>query len=347
MKYFFLVLFVSLSLLGCSKKNDNKPTNTKNDYTVDTTNFQIKPADNPAESFSLIYKFEKGKHYKYRMAIFTQDQQVIKTDTTMTQNLNRSVVYNVDVSLAGEDNQGNKQMSCEVTSILIKNDVNGKLSTYESGVTKDSNTIAENAEYDAIVNNPFNVKIGANGGILEISNIDNIVNKFLSDRKAKSNVTTDQKTILKNSLSEGSLRPLMIQIFREMPNKPLAKDSAWSVTQPTAPFLIFKIDNTNTYKIDGLNMFNNDKVAVIDAGLKSLISGNTQYKEQGAEFNFKKPETSANGKIYFNITRGHVQRSVVSTNLKIFYTMAAPSPKGIQKGSKLETIVNKNIVELL
>ena len=121
MKYFFLVLFVSLSLLGCSKKNDNKPTNTKNDYTVDTTNFQIKPADNPAESFSLIYKFEKGKHYKYRMAIFTQDQQVIKTDTTMTQNLNRSVVYNVDVSLAGEDNQGNKQMSCEVTSILIKN----------------------------------------------------------------------------------------------------------------------------------------------------------------------------------------------------------------------------------
>ena len=92
---------------------------------------------------------------------------------------------------------------------------------------------------------------------------------------------------------------------------------------------------------------NDDKIAVIDAGLKTIISGDNKVTDRGATYIFKKPVTSAEGKIYFNISKGCVQKSKTNTRIHISYTMEVPTPKGLEKGTKTETVVNTNILELL
>jgi hypothetical protein len=225
---------------------------------------------------------------------------------------------------------------------------NGQALNYQSGKTKDSTELKNYAQYEALINNSFGIRVGKNGGILEIFRADKIVEKFLQLQKAPPTVPNEQKEALRNSISQGELKPLLTQIFREMPVKPLKKDSTWANPQPVTQFLIFKLQNTNTFKVSGLNKYGSDTLAVIDAGMKSVVSGDTKYEEHGTKVNFKRPEPTANGTIYFNLTKGCIQKSNVKTLVNISYSMEGPSPKGgKQKGLINEVVRSSNILELL
>ncbi len=347
MKYILISVMIGFMFIGCSKKSDVKQLDAKTMYAVDSTDIKTTPASNPNETFNLNYNFEKGKHYQYRLSAVSHDEQITKLDTTITQTIDQSVIYIMDVNLANVEKDGAKEMNCEITSVKLDADVNGKMFRYESGTTKDTADIERFAEYYSLINNPFSIRIGANGGILDIFKTDKIIDKYIEARKIKTALTPAQKDQLKNGITENLLKRVVGQIFREMTAKTIAKDSTWNIQQPTAQYLVFKLDNTDLYKIAGLEMFNNDKLAVIDAGLKTVITGDTHLKEQGADYNFKKPETSTSGKIYFNLTKGCIQKSKVKTNVQMSFTMEGPTPKGKQKGSKSETITSSNIVELL
>ena len=344
-----LVLFIPLVLLwGCNKKTEVKPVDLTSRLKVDTSEIKTVPIDNPGTNFSFQFKFQKGQTYQYRLAAYTNDQKTLKSDSTITQYIKQSIIYLVDVTLSDVDKDGIMEFSCNIPSILMNAMANGQTLYYQSGKTKDSTELKNYAQYESLIDNTFSIRVGKNGGILEIFRADNIVNKFLRLQKAPAAIPNDQRDALRNGITQQELKPLLIQIFREMPTITLKKDSIWTKQQPTAKFLIFNIENTNLFKVTGLSKFGSDTLAVIDAGMKSNVLGDTKYEEHGTKVNFKRPQPTAGGTLYFNITKGCIQKSNIKTNVNISYTMEGPSPKGgIQKGLITEVVSSSNILELL
>ncbi len=343
MRHILVILFLSVILLGCGKKEGNKPEDINSKLKVDTTAIKTSPVDNPNQKFDIRYKFEKGKNYFYRVASFTQDDLTIRADSTVNSKLKQSVIYLLTLNLSNVDKDGVMEFNTEIKSIHLTAEVDGQFFSYQSSGTKDSTELRKYAEYEAMVNNPFSMRIGKLGGILEIFRSDKVVNKFIELREPGNSLNSAQRDAARNYITESLLRPLVLQIFREMPSNTVAKDSSWSYTQPAVPFMIFKLENTNLFKVSGLEKYNSDTLAIITAGLKTVVTGDTKYEERGTKVNFNKPTTSAGGTIYFNVSKGCIQKSNIKTQIHIFFTME----KGRQKGNKTEEITSTNILELL
>lgn len=346
MKYFLILLMMGVLLTGCSKKNGQSATNAAS-FAFDSTDIKTVPVSDPNQSFYLQYNFQKGKDYQYRLTSLSEDNKTIKADTTINQHISQSIVYLIDLNLTNVDKDNIMEISCNINSIKLDASANGKKVTYQSGLLKDTLQKAQFAEYEALIQNPFSIRITKYGEILEVFRADKIVSKFLELKGAPSSVSAEEKDALRKNIVEGALKPLLIQIFRQTPQSQIAKDSTWSLQQPPSQFLIYQLQNTNTYKVESLNKFNNDKLVTIDAGLNSVLSGKDEITNQGTLYKFKKPTTTASGKIYFNLDKGCVQKSKTNTVINIFYSMEMKGPKGIQKGNSTENIKSSNIVELL
>ncbi len=347
MKRILAAVLAGILLFGCGKKSGEKSEDLSAKMVTDTSAIKAVPVQNADQKFNLQYKFQKGVVYRYRMTQSTEDNLTIKTDTSISQSLNQSIIYIFDLNLSNVDKDGVMEFSCSIPSIKLNADANGQKFFYQSGVTKDTTELKKYTQYEALINNPFGVRVGKSGGVIEVFRADKIADKFLALSKPQTQPTEQQKNTLRSNIVESVLKPLMSQIFRDIPSNTLAKDSSWTYEQPAAPFMVFKLQNTNTYKITGLEKYNADTLAVVDAGLESVITGNTKFEERGATYNFKKPETSANGTIYFDITKGCIRKANLKTDIHIFFTMEAPTPKGKQKGSKDEVITTSNVLELL
>jgi hypothetical protein len=113
------------------------------------------------------------------------------------------------------------------------------------------------------------------------------------------------------------------------------------------PVMVFQIDYTNLYKVEKFEKMDDEVIAVIDGVVDVQVSGEPTYSEQGINYKFEMPISSASGKIYFNVDKGLVQKSKTQTRLETAYTMEMATPQGLQKGSTREVIINRNILELL
>jgi hypothetical protein len=238
------------------------------------------------------------------------------------------------------------ELECNISSIKLEAKGGNETITYESGKA-DSASKAKFSDYEAMINSPFSIRVGKNGEILEIFKVDRVLNKYLKLKGFQDSVNAEQKNKLRSEITEGALRQLMMQVFRELPTNTIAKDSSWSKQQPPSQLLVFQTNNANIYKIADLEMLGEDKLAVIDAGLKTSFTGKNKVSQGGADFNFKTPVTSAEGKIYFNLTDGMIQKSRTRTKVDVYYEMEGNTPQGRKKGSRAETIENVNILELL
>ena len=347
MKYLFIsLLTISFLFAGCSKKQE-KPVDNKNQYATDTSEIKTTPVSNPNESFLLKYSFEKGKKYQYRISSFTTDAMTIKTDSSITQNLKQNSIYILELSPVEIDQEGTIEISAAINSIKIEAWIDGKKINYESGSVKDSAERINNSQYESLIKNPFSIRISKLGEILEIMRVDKIVNKFYEINPKAQAMNSEQKAELRMKFIEGIIRPLLTQIFRSVPDHNIAKDSTWSITQPTVTVMVFKLNNMNIYKISNLEKFGDNKIAIIDGSIKSSITGDNKAVDRGVSYNFTKPVITASGKIYFDITSGLIRKSKSTTKTVTQFTMEAPSPKGVQKEERLETTENNFIVELL
>jgi len=347
MKYLVIFLLtVSFLYAGCSKKQE-KPVDNKNLYATDTSGIKTTPVANPNESFLLKYNYEKGKKYQYRISSFSSDLETMKTDSSMTQNLKQNSIYLLELSPLETDQEGTIEISAVVNSIKIEAWMDGKKINYESGTVKDSTERMKYSQYEALIKNPFSIRVSKVGEILEIMRVDKIVNKFFEiNTKAKA-MNAEQKASLRMNFIEGLIRPLCVQIFRQIPDHNIAKDSTWSITQPTVEAMVFKLNNKNIYKVSNLEKLGDDKIAIIDGSIQSVITGDNKAVDRGVSYNFSKPVVSASGKIYFDITSGLIKKSKVYTKTVTHFTMEAPSPKGTQKGERWGTTENTYIAELL
>jgi hypothetical protein len=348
MKYSIIIILMLFVIAGCGEKKESGPEETgKDKFAYDSTDLKTTTLNETNLTLNFRYKFERGEKYSYRVTTLSEDQQSIKADTSIEQNVKQNVVYLLNFEPAEIESDGTRELTCTISSIKLDAASNDQKVSYNSDAKKDSAETVKYSEYESMVNNPFSVRISSNGEILEIFRVDKILTKYLQIKGVADSLSAQQKMMVREDMIAGVLRPLVIQIFREMPEKSVSKDSSWTIPQNPQRFMIYQITNTNVYKVTSFEDLDGDTLVKMYASLDTKITGDSRVTDRGITYEFQKPVTSADGTIYFNLTDGMVEKSKTGTTIEIFYTMEANTPQGKQKGSRKEKIRNVNIVERL
>lgn len=346
-KLAFFVLAAFL-IAGCNSKKEDKPVENKPGVAFDTSDVKTKPVDNPNQSFYLRYKFEKDKKYAFRLTTMSSSIQSLIADTTMNQNVKQTIVYLLEVTTKEVDKDSTSELSINISTIDLTAEGNGKKFKYQTGQKVDSTDKLQYAQFDALVNNAFSVTVSKIGEVTDVFKVDKIVNKLLEISGGKDKATTEEKGILKQRMVEGGLKPILTQLFRKVPANAVAKDTTWENKQPAGQYLSYTIQTSNTFKVNSLEMLNNDKIAVVDAGLKASAQGQANIVEKGVPYNIKKPSATGDGKLFFNVTKGMIQKSKTKSRVEMGMTAEVPSKKGgKQKVTKKEVNETSNLLELL
>jgi hypothetical protein len=345
MKKLVIIILTGLLIYGCGKQeNENKPVEQKNQFAYDTTDIKANPVENPNQLFYLRYKLEKGKNYGFRLTVISKDDQTISSkDTTMSQGIDQTMVYNINFRPTEIDADSTMEMEATITSIKLDGTFGDQQVRYESGTTKDSADIVKYAQYESLVNNPFDVRVSKLGELLDIFRTDRIVNKLLDIRGYADSLKTEEKATLKNDINEGVLKPMISQVFRKVPETRVSKDSTWKIEQAATQLMVFQAKNTSIFTITGVEDLDGNLIADIKAGLKTDLSGKNKMSDRGVNYEFQKPVTSGGGKIYFNVSKGFVQKTKISTSVSLSFNMESQG----QKGTKKEVIANTNILEYI
>lgn len=347
-KYTILIFAAALILLGCDdKKTVEEQTENINLTQVDSTDLATTKVEDENEFFYFRYKFDVGDSYNYKLTVISDSKQSIEADTTVTQSFKQTVSYAINYKVAGMDEDSVAELKCTISAINMDADLNGEQTSYKSGNTLDSSAILRFAEYEAMVNNQFRLRVNPLGEIIDVYSIDKIFNSYLDLRNMQDSLKADQKDAVRNDLVNAVLKPLMGQIIRVLPAKQMGKDSSWTYSKAAMPMMVFQMEYTNLYKVENLELLNDEKLAVITGTIKTNITGDPNYSEKGIDYVFQKPVSSASGKVYFNLDKGLVQKSKTESRLETAYTMEMQTPQGKQKGSTKEITINKNILELL
>ena len=340
-----LVLFIS-----CQKEKSNEEQKSSDELasTFDSTALETTSVDESEDqSFFFKYKFVPGESFKYRLTTISGRTQSIITDSTMSDKLSQTIIFIMNFKTLSLDADSVAELECTFSSVNLKANANGIDINYQSGAKMDSTERQKFPEYESFLNIPFNLRVGKHGEIVDIYKFDKIMNKFLSLRGLTDSLTAQEKIMAQQDMTNKSVKPLLAQIFREVPEHKMAKDSTWSYKRESLPIVVFQVDFENQYKVGNLEMLGDEKLVVIDGTVLTKVSGSQTYKEKGIDYFFEKPTSSASGKIYFNLDKGLIQKSRAQTSMKNSYTMEMPTPEGVKKASAKEESSTINVIELL
>ncbi len=350
-KLVFIIVLLVLLTVACDKKPEQEEKSSEelgatfDSTTLQTTELEEDEAND--QTFLMNYKFNPGETVNYRMTVFSYNEQHMEADTIIDSSFEQTLIYLINFKTISIDEDEIIELQCTINSVNLKASGMGKEITYQSSTKNDSVDQQQFAEHESFVKNPFNLRVNKYGELIEIYKTDKILNTYLTLRGLQDSVKTEDKTLLKQDLSERVIKPLIAQIIREVPKHKVAKDSTWTYQKQSIPILTFNVNYKNIYKIGKLEMFEDQKVAVIDGTVETKITGESTYSEGSVNYQFQKPISSAIGKIYFNIDRGLIQKSRTETRMETSFTVEMPTPQGIQKGNTKEIVTNVNVLELL
>ncbi len=349
-KLIFLVISFLVFTIACNNKTETEERSIEElGSTFDSTSLQTTAlnTEEDDQSFTINYKFNPGETFKYRMSVFSSNKQHMEADTIMDSSIEQTLIYLLNFKTISIDEDEISEIQCTVNSINLKASGMAKEISYQSGTKLDSIDQQQFAEHESFINNPFNIRVNKFGELIDIYKTDKILNSYLNLRGLQDSVKTEDKAVFKQDLSERVIKPLIAQIIRQVPQHKVAKDSTWTYKRQSIPILTFNIDYKNLYKIGKLELFEDQKVVVIDGTVETEITGESTYSEGSVNYQFQKPISSAIGKIYFNLDKGLIQKSRTETRMETAFTVEMPTPQGMQKGNTREIVTNVNVLELL
>jgi len=127
----------------------------------------------------------------------------------------------------------------------------------------------------------------------------------------------------------------------------LSVESTWEKTDDPATIMVFKIQYTDHFTVNKLDIVDDSRIAYIRGKATTTIEGEKEHTNNGIKYEFAEPLSEADGEIFFNIDRGLIKQSSSTTNLKLSYRMEIPSADGMTTGKANEFITNTNKLELL
>lgn len=344
MKKIIFLLLLSFVFFSCGEKKNNTP---ETDKTKSNNSLTMVKDNTPPGNISLNYQLKKGQHIAYQLVNKSSTSRTVIADSTNTQKAEQNVTYKIDMDVLDVDNN---VMDIKINISSIKADINmdGQKLSYQSGNNLDESTKMRFADFETLVNTPFNISLASDGEINEFYKVDKVINKFLNFRRVpKDSITENMKKQVQFNIVEGALRPLLSQIFRKLPDKKLSLDSSWTNIY-SSQLPPFEMKNTAKFKLIDFQKLENDRLAVIDAGLQTTSKGKNKFTNRGINYNVKNPESTGNGKIYFNLSKGLLQQSNTNTSIKITTDISAPtSPRGPIKAKTIDQTENTYSVQLL
>ncbi len=338
------VFFISVS---CGDKKDEPSIISEQVYQFDSTDLKMDRLEEEINTYSLRYKFKKGDKFRYRFTSIIDNEQLLQMDTSITGNMKQTMTYLFDLNILDVDNGGTADISIIIRSIKLDAEINGEKININTAVEPDSISKFEFIENYALTNTPFELRVNHKGEVIEFSKVDRLVNKYLELRELQDSATVDEKNMLRNEFIQGMLKPLAIQIFRTLPDSEVSIDSTWAIVQPPIKVMVYKITSEHLFTISDIQKLDKDRIAIIDATIKSDIFGEDKVSEGGVSYSFKKPSTTAEGKIFFNIDKGIIIKSRTKTTVSTEVKVEGPTPQGMQKTVRKDRNSSINLLELL
>ncbi|MEB2354944.1 MAG: hypothetical protein OZ915_07190, partial [Ignavibacteriales bacterium] len=160
-------------------------------------------------------------------------------------------------------------------------------------------------------------------------------------------ISVNDRNTIRQELIAGILAPLITQIIRKLSDKEVYKDSTWELKQAPVPMMVYQINYVNQYKVENVEKLDDHRIAVINASISFNYQGQPKLSQGNVTYNFDKPKSTAEGKIYFDVDQGLQIKSRTKTSMQLNYSMEANTPQGKQKGSRSDVVTNTNIVELI
>lgn len=339
MKHYLLIFALFMLLLSCS---DEKKSTDKKTIKKSSEENIVK-----GEMKSLLYNYQKGQTFKYKLNTITSNSQTIKADTTITASMLQDANYVINFKVIDVDKNNIATISLTPVSIYVKSIINGQKAIYDSRIIYSNRERAMFADYEALKNKPFKVKVTNNGEVTEIFDVDKIINQIFVLQGIQDSVTAEQKKMFKQNYIFSGLAPIVEQLFRNVTKDKVGINSHWEQKYPST-FGAFNITNTATYKVLEFKKENEDSIAKISANLSISWTGSNTATEQGVTYTFSNPDVSGNGEIFYNLSKHLVEHSKTKIISVVELKMSSPETQNkVKEISKKERMEITNILELL
>jgi len=346
-KIVVLLSLLTIAFIGCGDKETSPETEVKN-YSLKADTSSLKTEKLSAEEVKdvqLAYNLKKGEKFTYRFSSLSSEEAIVKGPSVMSQSISEERTYIIEMEVKDIESDKTLDVSFYIKSIKVEAFIDGQKISYVSGNKIDSTDAKKFAEYEGLSNNSFGARLKNNGDILELYKLDKIVNKMLEVTGLTDSISATEKEQIKQQLDMGSLRLIVSQIFRKFETGKISLNSEWATPQPTVDLQILTLDNTYIFKIDSFEKLDDDILAVIGAGVESKFKISPDAKKAG--YNVKEPKFLAHGKIYYNVTRNLIQKSVSQIDFDFTMTGPVPTQNGTVQLSRYQKKSTRNTLELL
>ncbi|MBM4170668.1 MAG: hypothetical protein FJ214_02210 [Ignavibacteria bacterium] len=334
-------LLIIIIIVGCSK-SDKENKSTGYDSSKAYESVEIKD-----QNISLRYNLEKGDKYSYKLTTITNALESIQADSLIKSNSSQNLQYIFNLEVIEIDEEKVAEIAINISSVKVSANINGQKISFDTKANPSKEEQEKFLEYSAISNSPYRARISPKGEVIEVSRLDKMIDKMISIQSQQQKLSTEERAQLAKNLSNAAVRPLTQLIFRELPEKQIAKDSTWERRYPSQ-MTVFTLENIAKFKVDDFFEIDGDKAAKISADLSVTYTGNKKGEQEGVKYSFDDPKMSGDGFIIYNIDKGILIKSETTTNVEISVeVLAKDSMQKLRKTKRKENSTNKNIVELI
>jgi uncharacterized protein DUF6263 len=304
----FLLPLCAVDLYGQDKDKEKKDKEAKKDDKKDDK------AKDSGEKVNLKWKFEKDKTFYQKMETTTDQTMTVNTNT-VKQTQKQTFWFSWKVEKVEGDTV---VLTQKILGVAMDIDIGGSKINYDSTAAANPNNAPSQNPlsefFKQLVGSEF--KVTLNTKDLKVTKVEGR-QEFL-DKLVKAN--QQMKPLLDQILSEKALVEMAEPTFAVLPTEPLAKGGTWTRKTSLDMGPIGKYDNEYKYTYEGKDDSpkKEDKIKV-ETTLKYTPPGNEAAGIGGLPFKIKSADlksTNATGMVYFDESKGRVDRSNLSLDLK-------------------------------
>lgn len=339
----FFIFFATICFMitSCKKKE-----NVQNIESEELSS-QIPPSDTffvkEITSKFLRYNPKLGEKFRYRISTKSSSDQLLSMDTSIVLNINQRAEYILEFETLNIDNDTIFEFQVKISRIYAKASSDKESKEFDSD-KKNADTSEIFNEYRAILNNPFKAKITALGKIIDVYATEKIINDYLKLINKLNEAKEEDKKIMSQALVEGSLKPLLKNIFKSLPQEEAKNDYEWTESSKTK-MMVFDVENIAKYRISRLYKSKKYELASVESKLRANFEGNRELVQNDLIYTFDKPVIKGTGSYVFNFDRGLVMSSRTSSLIITSFKVA--SSKSMKTHSKKESLTTETLIELL
>ena len=311
-----LIACIALSLyaLDCGEKT---PPVSKGDSTAaaNPSTVYVPPAEKPkdlepmSQSTMMKFVFTKGEKFSYHMRTITD---VSETTDSVVQSSMQDLAFTYSFEVLGTDPDGTGRLSAECSHVQFKGKYGNREMSYDSSSPKDKAQEKTFAQYSAVLRNPFEIEVSAEGTIISIKNVDRIIEKIAgSDYKS---MKLEARKQIAEDFANNTLKNQLQIVFQKLSDKPVANDSSWTIEwEGNLGFL--QVKNTALYTLQGVKTDASGSMAHIGIAMKTQYIGPKKMDTGQGMATIQALDAKGTGSTVFDLTKHRTKKRSMDQKL--------------------------------